>query len=107
MRSRLWAAGTVAWVAAFIGLAYIIFDPAPWFVAMVAVAGLLALFAAVKGTEGPGRMALLVALIILVVSALLAGWKGGPVMLPAIISCILSIKSSAANLASPTPPRTR
>lgn len=95
MRSRLWAAGAAAWTASFIGLAYLIFDPAPWFVALVAVAGLMALFAAAKGTDGPGRKALLGTLMVLVVAALLAGWKGGPVMLPAIISCVLAIRSSA------------
>ena len=94
MRSRLWAAGAAAWTVAFIVLAYVRFHPQPWYVAVVAVAGLLALSAAVFGTDGRGRIALLFATGILVVAALLGGWTAGPVLLPAIIGAILAVKSS-------------
>lgn len=94
MRSRLWAAGAAAWTVAFIVLAYVKFHPQPWYVVVVAVAGLLALSAAVFGTDGRGRIALLFATGILVVAALLGGWTAGPVLLPAIIGSILAVKSS-------------
>jgi hypothetical protein len=94
VRSRLWAAGAAAWTVAFIVLAYIKFHPQPWYVVVVAVAGLLALSAAVFGTDGRGRIALLFATGILVVAALLGGWTAGPVLLPAIIGTILAVKSS-------------
>jgi hypothetical protein len=94
VRSRLWAAGAAAWTVAFIVLAYVKFHPQPWYVVVVAVAGLLALSAAVFGTDGRGRIALLIATVILVVAALLGGWTAGPVLLPAIIGTILAVKSS-------------
>jgi hypothetical protein len=94
VRSRLWAAGAAAWTVAFIVLAYVKFHPQPWYVVVVAVAGLLALSAAVFGTDGRGRIALLFATGILVVAALLGGWTAGPVLLPAIIGSILAVKSS-------------
>jgi hypothetical protein len=94
VRSRLWAAGAAAWTVAFIVLAYVKFHPQPWYVVVVAVAGLLALSAAVFGTDGRGRIALLFATGILVVAALLGGWTAGPVLLPAIVGSILAVKSS-------------
>jgi uncharacterized membrane protein len=93
VRARLWAAGAAAWTIAFIVLAYVRFHPQPWYVAIVAVAGMLALPAAVLGA-GRGRTALLFALGILVIAALLGGWAAGPVLLPAIVAAALAVKAS-------------
>lgn len=94
MRSRLWAAGAAAWAAAFIVLAYVTFHPQLWYVGVVAVAGLLALPAAVFGVDRRGRTALLFALGIFIIAALLAGWKAGPVLLPAVVGCALAVRSA-------------
>jgi hypothetical protein len=94
VRSRLWAAGAAAWTVAFIVLAYVRFDPQPWYVAMVASAGLLALSATIFGAGRHGRTALLLALAILVVAALLGGWTAGPVLLPAVVGIALAVKAS-------------
>ena len=99
MRARLWAAGAAAWTVAFIVLAYVRFHPQPWYVAIVAVAGLLALSAAVFGTAGRGRTALLFAMAILVVAALVGGWTAGPVLLPAIVAAALAVKASPVPVA--------
>ena len=96
MRSRLWAAGAAAWTVAFIVLAYVRFDPRPWYVAMVATAGLLAVAAAVGGTGGRGRTALLIAMMILVVATLLGGFTAGPVLLPAVVAAALAVKAAPA-----------
>lgn len=93
VRSRLWAAGAAAWAAAFIALAYIKFQPALWYVGLVAIAGLLALFAAVFDTDRRGRVALLFALGIFVVAALLGGFTVGPVLIPAIVSSALAVRN--------------
>lgn len=79
---------------AFIVLAYATFHPQPWFVVVVAIPGLLALYAAVFGTDRHGRVTLLFALGILIVAALLAGWTAGPVLLPAIVACGLAVRSA-------------
>lgn len=94
VRSRLWAAGAAAWSAAFIVLAYGTFHPQLWYVGVVAVAGLLALPAAVFGIDRRGRTALLFALGIFIVAALLAGWQAGPVLLPAVVGCALAVRSA-------------
>ena len=99
LRSRLWAAGAAAWCVVFVVLCYLLFTPQLWYVLVIGVAGLLAVAAAVAGTEGLGRTGLLVALVVLIVAALLGGWKAGPVLLPAIVACALAISSSAANQA--------
>ena len=83
----------------FLVLCYVVFTPQLWYVLVIGVAGVLALAAAVVGTDGFGRSALLVALVVLIVAALLGGWKAGPVLLPAIVACALAISSSAANQA--------
>jgi hypothetical protein len=102
VRSRLWAAGAAAWTVAFIVLAYFMFHPQPWYVGGVAIAGLLALSAAVFGTDRRGRIALLFATGILVIAALLGGWTAGPVLLPAIIGSALAVKSSVSTADRPT-----
>lgn len=93
MRSRLFAAGAAVWTVVFIVLAYVRFTPQPWYVAVVAVVGVLALFAAVVGTGGRGRVALLLGLGVSVVAALLGGWTAGPVLLPAIVGIALAVRS--------------
>ena len=100
MRSRLWAAGAAAWTVVFVVLCYAVFTPQLWYVLLVGAAGALALAAAIVGTDGFGRSALLVALVVLIVAALLGGWKAGPVLLPAIVACALAVSSSAANQAA-------
>ena len=94
MRARLWAAGAAAWTVAFIVLAYVRFHPQPWYVAILAVAGLLTLSAAIFGTGGRGRTVLLLAVAILVIAALLGGWTAGPVLLPAVVAAALAVKAS-------------
>jgi hypothetical protein len=94
VRARLWSAGAAAWTVAFIVLAYVRFAPQPWYVAIVAIPGLLALSAAVFGTGGRGRTALLFAVAILVIAALLGGWTAGPVLLPGIVAAALAVKAS-------------
>ena len=98
MRSRLWAGGAAVWTAAFIVLAYVRFDPRPWYVAMVATAGVLALSAALFGTDRHGRTGLLVALGILIVTTLLGGWTAGPVLLPAVVGTALAVKAAPAQI---------
>ena len=98
MRARLWAAGAAAWTAAFIVLAYIRFEPRPWYVATVATAGLLALSAALFGADRHGRTALLFALGILVITTLLGGWTAGPVLLPAVVGTALAVKAAPAQI---------
>ena len=97
VRSRLWAAGAAVWTVVFIVLAYIIFDPQLWYMLVVTIGGALALFAASVGAAGRGRTALLVAMGTLVVAAILGGFQAGPVLLPAIVSCALGVKTSTAN----------
>lgn len=93
VRSRLFAAGAAVWTVVFIVLAYVMFTPQPWYVAVVAVVGVLALAAAAFGTGGRGRTALLFALVISVVAALLGGWTAGPVLIPAIIGIGLAVRT--------------
>lgn len=97
VRSRLWAAGAAVWTGVFIVLAYGIFNPQLWYMLVVAIGGLLALFAAIVGTQGHGRTALLLAMGILVIAAVLGGLQAGPVLLPAVVSCALGVKNSPAN----------
>jgi len=97
VRARLWAAGAAVWTVVFIVLASIMFNPQPWYMLMVGIGGVLALCAALVGAGGRGRTALLFAMGILVVAAILGGFSAGPVLLPAIVSCALGVKTSTAN----------
>ena len=99
MRARLWAAGAAAWIVAFIVLAYVRFHPQPWYVAILAVAGLLASSVAIAGPGRRGRTALLFAVAILVIAAMLGGWTGGPVLLPAVVAAVLAVKASPVPVA--------
>ena len=98
VRSRLWAAGAAVWAAAAIAILYAAFHPVLWYVIVIAVAGVLALPGAIAGTEGIGRMLMLVAMGAFILAALIGGLKAGLILLPGIVASVLSVRASDANL---------
>jgi hypothetical protein len=99
VKTRIWATAAAVWALIYL-VAYLVGvhkdgnGAVWWYVAAVLVAAALSVPAGFKGPGGRAVQLLLLALMLFVVCALLGGLSLGPLLLPAIIGCVVALKAA-------------